>query len=331
MKYLTQILIKKDIKKIASNTDDIYLLNTFNDLFIGENKIKSNVFDFITLDSFLFTTDNETGNLSIYNEKGEKIIYGDFYLKSLLITKKSFVIANGYKKDGFHFNYELIDFVTFERKPFEQIFFSINDFFLNRTNVLIYAFDIDSNPLWQVDISKYGKRRLNHHGEEIDPSTPNTVSGDIMGYDDTVVVPLAGGQLLGLNIQDGSFKWILEFGGYLPVQNQNFLYTFHLDSLLEIKIIDGQILRKMEVKSFFDKIKEYPFNKCISNGKLIIDFSSSYSNLLVIDVKKFEIESYIENPYRSKMLRVGQGNCIWYNNQLYARDPLSNTLYIFGE
>lgn len=318
MKYLDEI---KDIKALTIFKNEVLT-------FGGNGDIKTKGLDLLPLvnNSQCLYWKNDFENITYLNDSLNEIEFEGF--SGGYIFKNGFLVIERTSKNYYYLESgKMNQFGIY--LPFSKPLFG-NYFIKMQINTEIGIYDYP-NYLWQVDISKYGKRRLNHHGEEIDPNTPNTVSGEIIGYDDTVVVPLAGGQLLGLNIQDGSFKWILEFGGYLPVQNQNFLYTFHLDSLLEIKIIDGQILRKMEVKSFFDKIKEYPFNKCISNGKLIIDFSSSYSNLLVIDVKKLEIESYIENPYRSMMLRVGQGNCIWYNNQLYARDPLSNTLYIFGE
>lgn len=198
MKYLTQISIKEKIKKIASNTFSVYFLNLDNDLFVGEKRIKSDIFDFVITNDLLLTTNAETGDLYISRDGIESILKGNFYLKSLLFHGNSFFIANGYKADGFHFNYELIDFVTLIRKPFEQVFNITGDVFFNRTSTLIRSFNINLKQIWQTDISQYGEKRYNRHGEEIDPNTPNTVNGELMGYDDTVVVPLAGGQLLGL-------------------------------------------------------------------------------------------------------------------------------------
>lgn len=110
---------------------------------------------------------------------------------------------------------------------------------------------------WQVDISQYGERRLDRHGKEIDSNTHNNVSGELMGYEDTLVVPLAGGQLLGLNIQDGSFKWMLERGANRLLAHSNkYLYSYYWGEISEIDIQTGESLRTLDLSPFLKGIKD---------------------------------------------------------------------------
>lgn len=318
--------------KIEIKLCDVKAFTIFRNeaLTFGPNgNIKANGLDLLPIvnnNQCLFWK-NDIENVSYLNGSLDEIILEEFsggysfktgFLVTKRSTKKYFYLKNGELK-------ELGDYLPFSKPLFGDYFIKMQ----KNTEIGVYEYP---NLLWQVDISQYGERRLDRHGKEIDSNTHNNVSGELMGYEDTLVVPLAGGQLLGLNIQDGSFKWMLERGANRLLAHSNkYLYSYYWGAISEIDIQTGESLRTLDLSSFLKGIKDGLFYSNITNGKLIFDFSSDYSNLLIIDIEKLEIESYIENPHRSMMLRVGQGNCIYHENKLYARDPMSNTLYIFEE
>lgn len=334
MKYLTQISIKKSVKKILINASNIGILNTSKTLIINDKITLQGIYNFIIDNEFFYCTNEETANLLIIkNGIFYKEIIGEFYLASLnQMSKDTFLIANGYEKDGFHLKYEICDKKTFEFSVFWGFTIYINEYSILDRGNKIEAIDRHKVIIWQTDISQYGIKRIDHHGRILDPSTPNTIDGTLIGYEDTVVVPLKGGQLLGLNISDGSYKWLLEEGANrLLAQSGKYLYSVYGGFWSEIEIQTGKTIRTLDLNSFLERIDNHFFYSAITNGKMVLDFNNNYSCLAVIDLERFELETFIENEYGSMMLRVSFGDVIWHDNKLYARDPISHALYVFEE
>ncbi|MCP9756155.1 hypothetical protein EGI26_13415 [Lacihabitans sp. CCS-44] len=321
MKYLDEI---KDIKALTIFKNEV--------LTFGENgDIKTKGLDLLPLvnNSQCLYWKNDFENITYLNDSLNEIEFEGF--SGGYIFKNGFLVIERTSKKYYCLESgKMGQFGIY--LPFSKPLFG-NYFIKMQINTEIGIYDYP-NYLWQVDISKYGKRRLNHHGEEIDTDTPNTVSGEIMGYDDTVVVPLAGGQLLGLNIQDGSFKWILEFEKKQSsvIQNESKVITFSRDILWEIDLKSGQIIFEYDISEIFKlKFNQWPNNVQFSNGKLIIDFLSKDDSLVLIDLNDLRNNEYSIFNVSNAFLKARKGDVIFFQNQLYARDSLSNTLYIFGE
>jgi len=267
----------------------------------------------------------------------DKFTYDDdfAYLSSGYFNKNLLIIANRRTKTFYEIGNKNNNNLGFYVK--KNLVINNEDFIditNNLTAISLYKIhDLKSILKWQTDISSYGELRLNRHGEIQPKETSNTVNGELIGYEDTVVVPLAGGQLLGLNIADGSLKWIREFEKRQDFisQNNESVYVYNRERIWEIKIQSGEISRELEIKRLFvDTMNDWPNHSKVSGGKLIIDFLKTDSSLLVIDLVTFDLETAIQ-VHADAFLKARFNDVIWHDNQLYARDPLSNTLYIFGD
>jgi hypothetical protein len=128
-----------------------------------------------------------------------------------------------------------------------------------------------------------------------------------------------------------SFKWIIE---YEKRQNyfawhENRLYTYWRNFIHEIDICTGEIVRNLEVSSIYiDQYNDWPNKSIISGGKLIIEFLKTDNSLLIIDLIDFTIHTAIIVNSEG-FLKANQGDIVWHDGKLYARDMLTNTLYVY--
>ncbi len=300
------------------------------------NHFNKKVKNFIILHDYLVL--NEIDNsLQFYDNNFNLIFfYNDFiYPKDLIYSNQNLFLINQYDSN---MNQSQAIFLAknshIERFVFENklIRTATDTIMIGYIGEEVKAFSFDNKLIWQTDISHYGQKRYNHRNEEIDSSTPNTISGEVIGYEDTIVVPLSGKQIVALNIADGSFKWIIE---YEKRQNyfawhENRLYTYWRNFIHEIDICTGEIVRNLEVSSIYiDKYNDWPNRSLVSGGKLIIDFLKTDNSLLVIDLESFSIGTS-EVIKSDAFLKANPGDVIWHNDKLYARDSLTNTLYVYG-
>ena len=332
MKYLIQTLVYNNIKKYNFWRDKLVILDSSKVIKINNKEINY-VNDFYLCKDLVIYSKNDFGNLCIIQNQNEINLEGNFYLGSIIFFEHYFMIRQIFDpydyQNMYWYKCSLQTFSVLPTKYFIYEFSEIQISLVNRS--LVQGSKSGDKQLWQTDISHYGQKRYNHRNEAIDSSTPNTISGEVMGYEDTIVVPLSGKQTLALNINDGSLKWIKELSASnLLKQCKDKLYYYFWGEIIEVKIHTGEMTRKLNLNDFLKKIDDSLFTNYISNGKMLLDFNNNYSNILVIDLETLTIESYIENEYRSKMLRVQTGDTIWHDHKVYAKDMLTNTLYVYG-
>lgn len=331
MIYLIQTSKILEVKKMTSTDKDIYILSK-KKLSINSKVIfRNEIFDFVEISNIIFFCENTGGSLFIYKNNNLNEIKGKFHLNSLkLIDQKKICIGNGLKEDGINLNYVIINI---NENFIESIFFRFEIFlsenFIVNEKIFLKSYLESGRIQWQTDISNFGEIKIDFRGNPVDK---NTITGELMGHEDTVVACLQGGQLVGLNIENGSLKWLKEkVGNRLVKQNKAFLYSIYDNIISEIEIASGTIQRTFNLSPFLTQCNDNIFNTDITNGMLVFDFINNYSNIAVFDLGKWELAAHIQNEPGSIMLRVGDGNTIWHKNQLFARDPMSNTLYVYGE
>ncbi|WP_008637876.1 PQQ-like beta-propeller repeat protein [Bizionia argentinensis] len=264
-------------------------------------------------------------------KNSSEIFYFDF-------IKNQQILPKGY--NFYAFNQNIENFLKLSLKKDEVKHFFLLDVFLNKKLMLEfpdYCFQniflrakrktIDAfgtSNLWKNDISKYGKNRTLNSEQII----PNEIDGALMGFEDSLYVPLQGGQLLCLDINTGDKKWIQDYNGrsgFYSLNNDK-IYKHDGLSLLEIDAKTGLALRskifsesdEAEVQSF------YSLNGFWTYEDVIILYGLD-NTVVMLNKNNFSLFGFIS---LSAPISTDKNNVIWDKNKLYVLD-LNNTLHIF--
>lgn len=179
------------------------------------------------------------------------------------------------------------------------------------------------NISWQTDISIFGKY-FNLQGDPI----PNEIDGELMGFDNLLLVPLRGGQLLALDVGTGEKVWMQDYegrSGFYTLSGDK-IYKHDGLSLMEIDTRTGITIRKLVFaeSSTIELQKFYALNYLWAYDDIVILFGFN-NDIVMLERHGFQLLEYIQLP---TAIPASKENIIWHNNKLYVLD-LTNTLHIF--
>lgn len=318
----------------ANSISNVLAYKIMPELFIiGSNKFRcdneqynyfilsdSNACKVKVLKKKIFLQFEEFGKIIILSNKGTilKTINEGFNLYSSIKTKNKLIIRNRITK-SYWFIFEDLKLEE-SSLSFRFSIFINNIFFYKIFNTLE---KVSPEPCWHIDVSKYGLN--NNLKEEI---IPNEIDGDLMGFEDSIYVPLQGGQLLCLDINTGEKKWIQDYNdrsGFYSLQNDK-IYKHDGLSLLEIDVKTGETLRskifsasnETELQSF------YALNTFWTYEDLIILYGLD-NKIILLNRQTFDLFDSVD---LQTGISTDQNNVIWHENKLYILD-LNNTLHLF--
>ncbi|WP_008637878.1 hypothetical protein [Bizionia argentinensis] len=272
------------------------------------------------LKNYVFLQFEEFGKIIILTEKGKfiKTIDEGFNLYFSIKTDNKLIIRNRITKSYWF----IFDDLQFEESTlsFRFNYYINNLFFFKIYNTLE---KVSPQPSWLIDFSEFGIHK-NFNDEII----PNDLDGDLMGFEDSLYVPLQGGQLLCLDINTGQKKWIKDYNGrsgFYSLNNDK-IYKHDGLSLLEIDAKTGLALRskifsesdEAEVQSF------YSLNGFWTYEDVIILYGLD-NTVVMLNKHNFSLFGFISLP---APISTDKNNVTWDKNKLYVLD-LSNTLHIF--
>ncbi|MBV7440739.1 PQQ-like beta-propeller repeat protein [Weeksellaceae bacterium TAE3-ERU29] len=188
----------------------------------------------------------------------------------------------------------------------------------------VYAYSKETEELlWQKDLSlpEYGVFK------DIDGKVyPNKINSPAMADTDTIYLSMAGGQLIALNAEDGSTKWILEGEKKGKcVLYKNLIYKNTGNHLIVIDTDKPQEIKRVSYKDYKDNSSgmtgEFNVYEDVIVMKNQID-----ENVVVIDRHTLKMIDFVHLKYG---IKNSSANCtVWYNNQLYAIDT-SDVMHIY--
>ena len=262
----------------------------------------------------------EFGKIIILSNRGTilKTINEGFNLYSSIKTENKLIIRNRITK-SYWFIFEDLQFEE-SSLSFRFTTFINNLFFYKIYNILE---KVSPEPCWQIDISIYGLN--NNLQEEI---IPNEIDGDLMGFEDSIYVPLQGGQLLCLDANTGEKKWIQDYNGrsgFYSLQNDK-IYKHDGLSLLEIDVKTGVVLRskifsannESELQNF------YALNTFWTYDDVVILYGLD-NRVILLNRHTFDLSDSVN---LQTGISTDENNVIWHENKLYILD-LNNTLHVF--
>ena len=318
-----------NINLIRKWKDAILYLKSEKDnqeLFINLTKTQSilneKIFRIYIKDDLLLFQKEEGSSIYTYNEKYIK----KFLNKECFISKRpinQFIISEK-EKNGYTY-FLLNESLELTKIPFSPNFIYKN-FIIdhwNREVIKNYNFK-DQKLLWEKDISTYGKNKTLNSEQII----PNEIDGQLLGFEDSIYVPLQGGQLLCLDIYTGEKKWIQDYNGrsgFYSLQNDK-IYKHDGLSLLEIDVKTGVILRskifsannESELQNF------YALNTFWTYDDVIILYGLD-NRVILLNRQTFDLSDSVN---LQTGISTDENNVIWHENKLYILD-LNNTLHVF--
>ena len=184
---------------------------------------------------------------------------------------------------------------------------------------------------WEINPFQFDEIISNCVKKLYDQNKNNPNLEGIFGNSKTIVTSLLSQYLIGINTVDGSFKWSRSFDKIQEhiSQSEYNIYVYWRESVWEVDIDTGEVSRTLDISSIFiETFNDWPNKSFISNGKLVIDFLKVNNYLLIIDLEKFDLDSIMVVNVNA-FLKAQEGDVAWCHEKLYARDPMSNTLYVF--
>jgi outer membrane protein assembly factor BamB len=268
----------------------------------------------------------EFGEIKVFDESFN-ILYTfleGMNLNHCFITDEGLNLPSRISKSFWRINDDLtttnLNFIKNYHRDINGFVFNIN----LEKSIEVYKFGSEI-PLWQIDTSQY--RVYKEPLDERFIEHPNKIDGPIFRDENTVYVPMKGGQLVALNFLDGSLKWILEMTiSCFYVIYQNKIYGNNGDELFEIDAQTGEILRKLEYKS-------------IKKLKRLFGFTGEHKVYKDYIILKDQVRGWVAMFDRKTMTlahlaetgsRIGSDSSYfhWIDNKLYVLDR-ENTLHIF--
>lgn len=194
---------------------------------------------------------------------------------------------------------------------------------------------------WQTDFSEIGQ----YQKMDGTIAEQNEIDGEFF-YCETlnlIYVPLAGGQLVALNTENGEIIWIKEHlvrrdgrltSGKYGIFGDSIYKTDGL-SIIELSAKTGEILKKLyfeDIQDVLNEIKNLNDNFICSGpiniyDDLLVLFSVRKSQIIVLSRKSFELEEFIHIP-NIPGIPNSKDSIAWNNNKLYVLD-MDNILHIF--
>jgi outer membrane protein assembly factor BamB len=331
----------KELKKIIDINEFSHFELTDKEIcFIDKNKIMN----VIELDTFmpkylipldrcyLFDTDNQyiyiyIQNKGIYRvENGFINLYWESDYTSNFIFNKAYIIATKYNADT---DIKSVAFYDRETKELMWNKSDKNTSIIRTYNAVFFADDF-KNPTYIENINiQNGKVKWKKYFEP-------KVYGEIMQYNEKIIIPLKNNHLLGLNAQTGEKLWELEdcFNYYNLDEKTGLLYGYAGE---RFDIIDAAKGEKIVEKRFIGSMDKYQISPDQNMNVLAGDALYFVSNWNVstkfgkINIKTQEIE-FVQKliPIDEKGARTIANKPVYHNGRLYILDSVG-TLHIFEE
>ena len=267
--------------------------------------------------------------LNVWDENFNLIAHYDFQIyfdsSSQILSNKFLASINTNEKyEGFIFSKD------FSKKKFIDKYIittTPNEFIaIKQGKKGVGSYSISNYELkWSVDLEEAYKE-LFIEDNEISNTRGFTANAD------GVYVPLEGGQLLALNVNDGSFKWILEREGSNKsgqyVLYDKFLYKMNGQVLFEIDISNGAILRKIIFEDIFSNYKANPGGKFKVYDDIILLKDARGYCVSLFDRKTFTLLDSFQIDNWNTTFLSSDASMYWHNNKVYVLDS-SSILHIY--
>ncbi len=318
---------KNPEKKIISDGDGIYLINDKNIQEIVNEKIT--VFKPFNKGILYNTMPEMETQLKFYDfNKIITLTEDPYYFDPLSNRYSGGILLSNFDKEGKeHYYFMDYEFNIKELPDFYQI--KIKDKYIQYSKKgSIKAFqDKTFSIVWQTDIRQFGKYIFRDRKTgEILAERDNEIQHAPLAYNNLLIVPLIGGQLVALDIETGEKVWMYEgeriFGRYELYENR--IYRNSGNSIQEISVDNGKLIKD---KKFKDDplISNYNATGEFLVNRNVIVLKDSPAKIVVLNRETFEVMDYIKMDARLGSLK---NNLVWHNNHLYVLD-ISNNLYIF--
>ena len=323
--------IKITYKNVSSFVQTANGVFVFGDKYsdekdLPEKSVKLDLFGsrfcFSIGDKILVETDEEN---VVYSNNGYRVssISKDFNLASLTEINNEWIIGNFVTKTHWAVNKQL------EFKNLETYFGftkSLNGNFIRFLPKKLEFFDTYGGDLrWQFDPANYGRNiKFSRDSKEVLSDEPNYISGSPFSDNDNLFIPLEGGQLVALNINNGEFKWMLEQkinGSY--IYHSGSIYKKNSKEIFKINPITGSVDRQLnfyEAEISNGLLSTQPF--WITNDYIFV-CDTLNGTLCQIDKDEFEvvailkINSKIPNSTNSMIVIEDSAYLIDLDNNLH--------------
>jgi hypothetical protein len=263
--------------------------------------------------------------IEIFDSKGlfEKEIIGDFNLSSIKpIDDNFFLIPNRETKTYWKINRELN---VIDTNTFVKINYCVEKWLLYKTSTsLIFKVFPSDLELWQTDLSQIGANIKLDNSK----ANNNEIDGELFGSETLglVYVPMAGGQLVALDINTGNVVWVCSTKGngrYAIFEDKIYKES---DNLYVIDAASGAIIQQ---KDFEQIIPEYfvPSGPVWVYPDVLILLSVREAKVALLNRETLELEDLVHIP-NVPGIPHSKDVIVWNDNKLYVLD-MERTLHIF--
>jgi hypothetical protein len=278
--------------------------------------------------------------LLFYEEKnGSDLLYTDF--NSIRIVEKGicyFGIDSNYKsfvvfvkksrvdESLVYENFVLRDNGTVDKSEIGFGLFLNNKYLLGlskSTHVYAYS-DSKGKKAWQSDLSQIGP----YIKMDDTVAGANEIDGDLMGSEEygLIYVPMAGGQLVALDSENGEVKWVnsTDWNGRYGMYKQHIFKVS--DKLYKFDGCTGELLMRRDFREIID-IDFVPSGPVLVYNDLILLLDTRGATVVMVDTASL---SYINHVHIEGVPGIAHSKNVldWQNGKLYILD-IGRTLHVF--
>ena len=312
--------------KIISDGDAIYEITGENIHLIVNKKV---YYFFPFNDGILFNTKPET-EIKYYDfSKTIDVTESIYHFSPLSQQFEGSVLLSKSDKNSnsyyflFKESFKLKNLPDYYQLKIDNIFFR---YFRKKGGILAFQ-SPDFSQIWQTNIRQYGTHKARHTDTgEILYEKDNEIHHAPLAFDNLLIVPLTGGQLVALDVKNGEKVWMYDenkiFGAYELFGNK--IYKSRGLSIKEIDARTGQFIREKNFKED-SKISDFHATGEFLVYEDVIILKDSPAKIVILDRKTFKVKDYIKIDTR---LASSKNNIIWHNNHLYVLD-VPGTLHVY--
>lgn len=302
------------------NTLGLYYKNVSGDLYsFDENKlVAQSVYDFsFTNDGFVYTQ-SEIGDLFVVMKDGsKKNLSGFFYLAFFKRLLHHYAVVKNDSPNDLTNKVILIDQFFEEQKLFKSFRTNVDGYFATGKTNEIIVFEENLTEVWKRELT------------EIDSSISRNekLLRTFYAACKTLIVPLASGQLLALDISTGQLKWKQERIGRVAVFDDK-VYCIADYTIKELDGSTGVILKEESIQSL---TKSYHFRPTgehkVYDEYIFIMASGKPGMIAIFNRKNLKFKEMLR---LNEMIPVGIDHLYWHEGRLYVLDFVK-TLHVFIE
>lgn len=280
------------------------------------------------INQFIFLQFEKFQEIFIYSLNGEhvKTIEAGFGLDAKKINGTIY-LPNRETKSFWILDEELSITDTKKYFYFNEI---VRDYPVNNGSTSISLFNgIEGKTTWEVNISQYG-RNIAHHPKtnEVLFDKPNEIDGKLLGDQERIYVPLAGGQLVALSIETGECMWLWESnrkGAYKEFGDH--VYKQDGLSVFVINKTDGTLSRKVNFKIDLGLSDFHASGPLWVYEDVIVVCDVLYGKICILNRLNFQLVEFFS---LEKKLVNSESAIAWNDGKLYVLD-IERTLHVYSE